>query len=180
MLAKARILSICFCMSGITACTTMTMNHPKSYADYQYSSESTTQFYPDGYTAQGGYYTDSYQEKTVTVPESYHVGASHSPTPHTDRDKEWVNSQNSQSYTIELADGEKASDVAKTLQKAPKSERMAEVRYQREGKAYYKGVYGTYPSYEAAQEAMKSLPAEVKQNAGVKTWGSVQSGVSGE
>ncbi len=175
MLTKIRILSICVCVSGLSACTTS--YGPKSYVNYQYSAESTTQFYADGYTTEGGYYADNYQAKTVVVPESYHVGVAHAPTPHTDRDKEWINSQNAQSYTIELADGEKASDVANTLYKAPKSERKAEVKYQRNGKEYYKGVYGTYPSYEAAQEALKTLPDEVKQNAGVKTWGSIQSSV---
>ncbi len=175
MFSKTRVLSICLCISGLSSCTTI--YGPKTYTNYQYSAESTTQLYSDGYS-DGGYYSDSYQEKTVVVPESYHVGVNHSPTPHTDRDKDWVNSQNSQSYTIELADDEKASAVANTLYKAPKSERMAEVKYQRDGKAYYKGVYGTYPSYEAAQEALKALPEDVKQKAGVKTWGSVQSGVN--
>lgn len=175
MLNKIQALSICLCVTGLSACTTS--YSPKTYTNYQYSAESTTQLYQDGYTG-GGYYSDSYQEKSVVVPESYHVGVNHAPTPHTDRDKEWVNSQNSQSYTIELADDEKASEVANTLYKAPKSERMAEVKYQRDGKAYYKGVYGTYPSYEAAQQALKSLPEDVKQKAGVKTWGSVQSGVT--
>lgn len=175
MLSKIRFLNICLCVSSLSACTTL--YSPKSYTNYQYTTESTTQGYQDGYTM-GGYYADSYQEKSVSVPESYHVGVNHSPTPHTDRDKEWVNSQNSQNYTIELADAEKPSEVANTLYKAPKSERRAEIKYQRDGKAYYKGVYGTYPSYEAAQEALKSLPEDVKQSAGVKTWGSVQSGVT--
>lgn len=176
MLNKTRIAGyLCFCIAGLSACTNM-MNptsNPKAYTNYQYTPESTTQSYIDSYNSP---YSD-YQEKPVVVPESYHVGVNHSPTPHTDVDREWVNSQNAQNYTIELAEGEKASDVANALYKAPKSERMAEVHYQRDGKSYYKGVYGTYPNQEAAQKALNSLPEDMKAKAGVKTWGSVQSGL---
>jgi len=175
MFNKTRVLSICLCISNLSACTTT--YEPRSSANYQYSTDTTAQLYSEGYDG-GGYYSDAYQEKTVVVPESYHVGVNHSPTSHTDRDKTWVNSQNSQRYTIELADDEKPSEVANTLYKAPRSERMAEIQYQRDGKTHYKGVYGSYPNYEAAQEALKSLPEDVKQKAGVKTWGSVQSGVN--
>ena len=89
-----------------------------------------------------------------------------------------MNSQNSQAFTIELADEEKASQVANTLYKAPKNERMGEVKYQRDGKTYYKGLYGSFPSYEAAQQALSALPSDVKQNAGIKKWASVQNGVN--
>ena len=82
-----------------------------------------------------------------------------------------------QNYTIELADGDKASEVANTLYKAPKNDRMAEIKYQKDGKTYYKGVYGSYPSLEAAQQALTTLPDEIKQKAGVQTWGSVQQNV---
>jgi septal ring-binding cell division protein DamX len=110
----------------------------------------------------------------VVVPDSYHVGEYHSPVSFKDRDKGWVSSQNPQGYTIELADDQKASKVAQKLYKAPKNDRMAQVRYQKNGKPYYKGVYGTYNSPEAAQKALDQLPAELKQGAGVKSWGSVQ------
>ena len=55
---------------------------------------------------------------------------------------------------------------------------MAEIKYQNQGKAYYKGVYGSYPSFDAAQQALNNLPDDVKKGAGVKTWGSVQSSVA--
>ena len=85
--------------------------------------------------------------------------------------------QNAQGYTIELADGDKAAQVAGALYKAPKNQRTAEVKYQQGGKTYYKGLYGSYPSYDAAQQALSTLPADVKQKAGIKSWGSVQHGV---
>lgn len=178
MLNHTKLLSICLCISGLSACTTdnTTTIYPddRPYQPYTYSG---TQLYPEGYENTG--YTELPKDnKQVDVPETYHVGASHSPTPHTNVDHEWVNSQSAQGYTIELADGDKASQVAGALQKAPKNERTAEVKYQREGKTYYKGLYGTYPSYEAAQQALGSLPTDLKQQAGIKKWSSVQSGIN--
>lgn len=174
MLDKTKLLSLCLCISGLASCTTN--DSATTYTDYQvYSYSNTTQYYPQGYDNMN-YYSDAapVERKAVEVPETYHVGAYHSPTSHTDVDKAWVNSQNAKGYTIELADGDKPSDVANTLQKAPKAERTAEIKYQQGGKTYYKGVYGTYPNYEAAQKALNTLPEDVKQKAGIKNWSSVQ------
>ncbi len=177
MLKKARILSICLCVTGMTACTTDLPPDTDNYT--QTYTFTNVPYYPAGYTNDSNAYSELPQDKPpVDVPDSYHVGTAHSPTSHSDMDKTWVSRQNGQSYTIELGDGDKPSQVANTLFKAPKDERTAEIKYQREGKTYYKGVYGTYPNYEAAQQALSKLPADVKQNAGIKTWSSVQSGVS--
>ncbi len=73
-----------------------------------------------------------------------------------------------------MADGEKASQVAQTLYKAPKNDRMAQIKYQRNGKDYYKGLYGSYDSPEAAQKALDALPPDIKQGAGIKNWSNVQ------
>ena len=177
MLNNTRIISICLCISGLSACTTDDTSTYTTAQPYQPYTYSGTQLYPESYENTG--YTEPPQtSSTVEVPETYHVSASHSPTPHTDVDREWINSQNAQGYTIELADGDKASQVAGALYKAPKNERTAEVKYQHDGKTYYKGLYGTYPSREAAQQALDALPADAKPNAGIKTWGNVQSGVN--
>jgi septal ring-binding cell division protein DamX len=114
------------------------------------------------------------QKAEVEVPESYYVGPSHSPVSFKDKDNEWVRSQNPQGYTVEVADDEKASKVAGKLYKLPKNDRMAQIRYQRGGKGYYKGIYGSYDSQEAAQKAMSALPEDVRAGAAVKNWGSVQ------
>jgi hypothetical protein len=140
-----------------------------SYTTYTYDN---SQLYPPvNYTSYDSSYKSSEQ---VSVPDSYHVGEFHSPVSFKDRDKNWVNGQNPQSYTIEIAESDKAAQVAQKLYKAPKNDRMAQVKYNAKGKAYYKGVYGTYPDAASAQKALDSLPAEVKQGASVKNWGSVQ------
>ena len=169
-----RLVSLCFCISSLTACA---ISNDDSYNNsYNQASPPPygSEVYPQGYET-GGYTIEQPQSKgSVVVPETYHVGAYHSPAPSKDVDTGWINNQNPQGYTIQLADGDKASKVANTMQKTPKSERTAEIKYQHDGKTYYQGVYGSYPNAEAAQKALDALPADVKQNAGIKTWDSVQ------
>jgi hypothetical protein len=177
MLTKFNALPLSICILSLSACT-FDGTSPSTY--YQ-GNASETSLYPEGYEGVGGYNVQSMPDERVhdvVVPESYHVSTYGSPTPSKDLDKNWVTSQNPQSYTIELAQSDKASQVAGTLYKAPKNEHTAEVKSQRYGKTYYQGLYGTYSSYEAAQQALNSLPEDLKQNAGIKTWGSVQSTVS--
>lgn len=177
MLTKTKLLGISLCAMSLSAC--MIDGGQNSNRNYQSYNYENTPLYPEGYEDISSTTMDEAPtgHQNVVVPESYHVGAYQSPTPPKDMDRAWVNGQNSQEYTIELADDEKASRVAGALQKAPKSEHTAEVQYQRDGKAYYKGLYGSYPNAEAAQQALSALPEEVKQGAGVKTWGSVQQNV---
>ena len=176
MLTKTRILGISLCAVSLSACMIdggQTNN--QNYPSYNYTPSP---LYPEGYDSTGVYMEPSAPSQNVIVPESYHVGTYQSPMPAKDLDRTWVRSQNPQSYTIQIADDEKASHVASALQKAPKSERMAEVRYQRRGKPYYKGLYGSYPSAEAAQQALSTLPEDIRQSAGIQTWSSVQRDVS--
>ena len=193
MIIKTKQIGILLCTVTLSACGVMKPNGSADYyAPYSFGQTqrtTTAPLYPDGYDTSGGSYRDGgYQDngngayvpgsrKVVQVPEGYHVGSDHSPASFNDREKSWVNRQNPQNYTIELGDGDKASQVASTLQKAPKDARKAEIKYNRGGKRHYKGVYGTYTSYESAQKALNALPEDLKHNAGVKTWGSVQNSV---
>jgi len=194
MIIKTKHIGLLLCTATLSACGVMnTSGQADYYAPYSFGqtqATTTAPLYPDGYDTSGGAYRDgAYQDqphdngngayvpgsrKVVTVPEGYHVGSEHSPASFKDREKSWVDRQSPQNYTIELDDNEKASEVAATLQKAPKDARKAEIKYERGGKKYYKGVYGTYPSYGAAQKALNELPEDLRKNAGVKTWGSVQ------
>lgn len=164
------------CLIQLTGCMNYEDSYPTAYETYAYDN---SQFYPTVDYRMANYGSNSQPYKgqgsgNVVVPDSYHVGAYHSPVSFKDRDKNWVRSQNPQGYTIEVADNAKASQVAQALYKAPKSDRRAQVKYYRNGQTYYKGVYGSYDSPEAAQKALDSLPAEIKQGAGVKNWSSVQ------
>ena len=129
------------CALSMASCTMMDTTEYPTYPAYTYD---TTQPYTlNNYD--GMNYDYRYQQKQeVVVPDSYHVGELHSPVSFKDREQIWVNSQNPQGYTIELVEGDKASQVAQVLYKTPKNDRMAQVQYDRDGKTHYKGVYGTY------------------------------------
>lgn len=175
MLTNIRLLSVGLCIMSLSACMIDGSNNATDYSTYQ-AQPST--LYPDGYDTTVGYSQPIESKKGVVVPESYHVSTYGSPVSAKDVDRTWVASQNPQSYTIEIADDEKASRVAGALQQTPKNEHTAEVKYQRNGQTAFKGLYGTYPSQEAAQQALSTLPADVKQNASVKTWGTVQNNIN--
>ncbi|AMP89487.2 SPOR domain-containing protein [Legionella pneumophila] len=156
---------------NISSCMVYEDTYTTRYQIYTYDYN---QMYPQADYHGRDYYYGSQSGQSVVVPDSYHVGEYHSPVSFKDRDRNWVNSQNPQGYTIQIADDEKASYVAQKLYKAPKNDRMAQVKYYQNGKTYYKGLYGTYDSPDAAQKALESLPPEIKQGAGIKNWGSIQ------
>lgn len=181
MSQSIRLFIIAACSLGVTACM---VDGTNSYPDTQaHGMPGTpgTALYPEGYENITSYDLpndnqdrESISSGQVVVPESYHVSSYQAPATAKDLDRSWVNSQNPQTYTIELANSNKAAQVARVLFKAPKNERTAEVQYQRGGREYYKGLYGTYPSYEAAQQAYNSLPEDIRQTAGIKKWSNVQ------
>lgn len=168
MVTTMRILTVSLCVS-LTACQT---TH-SSYQSYQYGDStytSQTPLYPDSYESVE--YGPSAEVKSALPPEKFN--RYESPVPAKEMDKHWILGQNPQAYTIELAQSEHASQVASVLSNAPKNERMAEIKYQKNGKTYYQGIYGSFPSAEAAQQALNQLPENVKQNAQVKNWSGVQ------
>ena len=169
---KWNCLILGFCAVNLCSCIVSDEHYTPKYQAYTY--DDNQMYVPKNYTASDAVYRNSNSSQTVTVPESYHVGEYHSPVSFKDRDRTWVSGQNPQGYTIELAEGEKAAQVAQKLYNTPKNDRMAQVKYQVNGKAYYKGVYGTYPDASSAQKALDALPDDVKSGAGIKNWGSLQ------
>ncbi|KTD07024.1 hypothetical protein SAMN02746073_0067 [Legionella jamestowniensis DSM 19215] len=171
MMKKTSILAVCLSVGSLSSCTNYQESAYTVYPTYRpYAYQQTSyQTYDGGvdyrYERAGG---------DVNVPHSYHVGPTHSPASHKDVDSNWVNNQNPQGYTIEIAEG-KASQVAGKLYKVPKNDRTAQIKaYSGSGGAYYKGVYGSYHSYEEAQQALNRLPQEIKQGANIKNWGAIQ------
>lgn len=176
---NVKSITIALCAISLSACQNFyhanTTHTPKASKN----RDSAIQLYPDGYDNGGAYAPDpnSISSQKPMLPDGTldTSATAPAPLPFKQRDKGWVGKQNPQGYTIEISNSEKAADVAGTLQKAPRNEPSAEVKYQRDGKQYYKGVYGSYPTYEAAQQALNALPEDVKRNASVKTWGNIQS-----
>lgn len=132
-----------------------------------------TELYPEGYENTVATIDNSPQE--VDVPASYHMSAYHHPASPKDVDLQWVHAQSSTGYTIEIAESDKPSVVANSLQLAPKIQRRAEVEYQIGSRTLYKGVYGSYSTMDEAQQALQSLPTALQSNARITSWGSVQS-----
>lgn len=172
-----RVVVLGFCTFGLVSCASMDDRVSTDYPAYAYTYNDSRMYYPQNYYNMSEYTYSPKATKSVEVPESYHVGAYHSPVSFKDRDRDWVKNQSPQKYTIELGDGEKASEVANKLYKTPKNDRMGQVEYKKAGKSYYKGLYGSYENAEAAQKALDALPADVKQGAEVKNWGNVQGAV---
>lgn len=187
---KITSLTIGLMIISLTACTITEQDgyYPAGYQGYNYPAYDYKPYRPwsggSVTNTHGSYLYDSdsyntsyqnYREKSApVVPDTYYTGPARAPVSFKDNDKNWVNSQNPYGYTIQVADEEKASKVAGKLHKVPKNNRMAEIRYQKDGKNYYKGVYGTYENKEAAQKAMENLPADIRQGASVQGWQSVQ------
>lgn len=175
-----KVFTISLCIIMLSSCMAVDDNYYGSSGEsiYTYDTSPSPNLL---YYRTGNYPTTNYSSdnpKMVNTADSYPTSEIRSPISSKDMDRTWVRSQNAQGYTIEVADGEKASQVAQTLYKAPKNERMAQVKYQRQGKTYYKGLYGSYDSPEAAQKALDALPPDIKQGAGVKNWGVVKGAVN--
>lgn len=171
MLKKIQKISVSLSILGLSGCFfngAMRDNIPPQ------SSYDTppNMLYPDSYeTISDRMDVTPSNSGTVVVPQSYHMGMMGSPETSKNVDKNWVSSQNPQSYTIQLATDSKASRVANTLYKTPKQERSAEIKT---NQGTYTGVYGTYSSYEAAQEKLNSLPEDIRQNAKITPWSNIQ------
>ncbi len=168
-------ITIALCALSLTACNNFYHNTTQNVPKSTKNRDSAIQLYPDGYDNGGAYAPDpnSISSQKPMLPDG--TLDTNTPVSFKQHDRGWVSKQNPQGYTIEISNSDKPADVAGSLQKAPKNEPSAQVKYQHDGKQYYKGVYGSYPTYEAAQRALNALPEDVKQKATVKTWGNIQS-----
>lgn len=173
MIACQRMFLILLILNTLSACGVYNTPHTMPYPMYQYPIYTTQNF-----DQEEPYSYGPNASRQIIVPETYHMGSTSSPLSHKNQDRSWIEGQNPRNYTIQLDENEKASAVANTLQRTPKNERMAEVGYQRGNKTHYKGLYGSYPSYEAAQSAMELLPADVKAGARVESWEKVHQSIN--
>lgn len=130
--------------------------YPSVYRVSEYSGISMPTDYPAG------------QSSRIERPESRSVVSPKQ------ADLTWVSEQSPETYTIEVGDADKAYLVAGQLARAPKKERTAQVKYSRQGRYFYKGLYGSFSSQQAAHEALEALPAELRQTSRIESWGNVQ------
>lgn len=163
-------------VGGLAGCSAYDSYDSSNYSNIIYEDRYHSPNYQNH--AQPGAYNQSYPQDIaqpqVEVPNSYHVGERHSPVSHKSRDKRWVYQQNPGGYTIEVASGAKATSVASKLHGAPRQNRRAQVTYQQNGQTLHQGLYGSYSTYEEAQQALSGLPNNLKSSARIKQWSNVQ------
>lgn len=156
---------------SLAACTT---NNPNGYTNYQTYTDHGIELYPQGY--EDGPSEANLQmfkiRNQVSVPQTYYAGEG-TPVRHDTVDKSWTAMQHANDYTIQIKEAEKPAEVAKTLLETPKEERTAQIKSENNGKVSYKGLYGSYPTIEAAEEAKKKLPASLQSEAQIITWSKV-------
>lgn len=168
-----QISAVCLYTLSLSACIGDGTSNDLYFWDSA-PSDYSAQMYPENYDSSFDDYRAQHEPSRVVVPQSYHLGIANTPTASKDEDKQWIDGQNPESYTIQIARDTKPASVANKLQKTPKNERSAEVKSQ---SGTYIGVYGTYPTREAAEAKLNSLPAEIKDQAQIKNWHSVQNDV---
>ncbi len=86
---------------------------------------------------------------------------------HSIKREDWVKQQPSKSYTLQLSSLLKERDIIRFIQKNKLVENAAYIEVVIKGKTRYNALYGHYPSYEQAKNAIASLPASVRKN---KPW----------
>lgn len=142
------------------------------------SAPSNNYEYSEGYNSSYDSYLsipDAETSPGVVVPTTYHLnGVTNTPLTSKDEDKNWVNTQNRNGYTIEVSKDAKPASVANKLQQMPHNERNVEVRTQ---SGSYIGLHGSYPNRETAEQQLNSLHPSVKDNAKIKKWQDVQNEV---
>jgi hypothetical protein len=181
--AILQCLSVGLCTLSLSACMLDGTSTWDGTQNEGYFMEAMPDSYntPPIYTQEYDTSFDAYRSNAepsrsgVVVPQSYHVGGiTNTPPVAKDEDKRWVASQNPNDYTIVINKDSKPSKVANTLQKMPKNEPSVEVR-SRSGA--YIGLHGNYSNREAAEAQLNNLPPDVKGQAQVKKWDSVQSDI---
>lgn len=179
MFKLLRLSCVSLCILSLSACMLDGTNNSPYFWDSLPEGENN-QLYPEGYdttyTNQSSADTGSYKaQKTVVVPQSYHLGITNTPVASKDEDRIWVDNQSPNGYTIQIADDTKPAPVANQLLKTPKNEHNAEVKSQ---SGTYIGLHGSYATREAAEAQLNQLPEDMKQKAQIKNWQTIQNQVN--
>lgn len=77
--------------------------------------------------------------------------------------EEWIAAQNPKYYTLQLASSTNQQLIAKYYQENELAGQAGYYRSKREGEEWYALVYGTYPSVQAAKDAIETLPQDLKK-----------------
>jgi len=77
---------------------------------------------------------------------------------------DWLLSANKGDYTIQLAASNDEKSIKSFIRQQPVLEGLSYVRIIRRGKDGYVALYGTYPTFSRAKQAIADLPASLRDN----------------
>jgi len=77
--------------------------------------------------------------------------------------QQWVRSQNENFYTLQLASSTNAELIKKYFYENSLSGKAGYYKNHREGENWYALIYGAYPSVNAANQAISSLPKDLRK-----------------
>ena len=83
------------------------------------------------------------------------------------RREDWVKQQPADTYTLQLSSLLKEKDIIHFIQKNHLAENAAYIEVIIKGKTRYNALYGSYPTYVQAQNAITTLPVSLGKN---KPW----------
>jgi septal ring-binding cell division protein DamX len=83
------------------------------------------------------------------------------------RREDWVMQQPAEAYTLQLSSLLKEKDIIRFIQKNQLLENAAYIEVIIKGKTRYNALYGSYPTYAQAKDAVSTLPASLGKN---KPW----------
>lgn len=166
-----RKLHLCYAFLlciGLNACVQNNISSGSRESSYVYDEEYGSPTL--------GYETVDFGDGYVmnTPAKSTNTRFAQRPVPVAHGDKDWVMTQAPNHYTIQMAKSDKPQSVAKALFTAPKRARMAQVQTHQWGGQVYQGLYGSYANQDAAEQALQNLPENLRQQAKVVPWSSVQ------
>jgi septal ring-binding cell division protein DamX len=96
------------------------------------------------------------------------------------KDTAWIWSRDPLHYTVQLAGAESEKAINEAMQRAGLGGEMSVVRTERNGKAWYVLIYGSYADREEAKRSIERLPAELQRTSPwPRSFASLQDELSG-
>ena len=89
--------------------------------------------------------------------------------------EDWLMQQNANNYTLQLVSVLDETDMLRFIRQYQLEAKIAYVNVIIKGQNRYNAVYGSFSSYEEAQQAVNTLPAEIRKNKPwARTFGALQ------
>lgn len=101
-------------------------------------------------------------------------------SPHSLRQEQWLLSQDSNKYTLQLYGTSNESSMHRFIEKLPLTTGLAYFRTYKKGGQWFGLVYGVYTSRSSAREAADSLSGKLGKNAWIRKFSGVQKDINAQ